>query len=618
MQRRIARPWQPHLTILFMLALVMSALATPSASQADGFPVRSYTNPLRVIAPGIGNNLVESCADPSIFYEEEDGYWYTFCTKDPLNDDDVNANGEYIFRNMPILRSSDLVFWTYVGTVFDDTNFPDWVEPSAGLFAPAIEYFNDTYYLYYSITDTKLEPRNDDSAIGVATSDSPLGPWVDSGSPVVEPSARATIDPEVIEVDGQKYMFYGSYFGGISARTLSADGLTTDPASQVQITIDNRYEAPFIVQRNGYYYLFVSATDCCRGPLTGYSVFAGRSRNPLGPYVDREGVSLLEPRVGGTPVLSMNGNRWVGPGHNAVFQDFGGQWWTVYHAVDRDEPYYSRSPGFTKRPLLIDPVDWIGGWPTVRGGSWASDTRQPAPAAQPGQRSAYQTQRARPDRPGNLLPRFGDEFRGDELDERWSWVRQPDSDQYRVRNGAFRFDTQDGDLFIDSNTAPVLTRAAPRGDYVVETRVRLNMPLDKCPPDCRFIQAGLVIYGDDDNFVKLADVAIFNTRQTEFAKEVAPVPERYPRYGNTVVGPPNNWTWLRIVKRVEGDEELYTAYTSRDGETWVRGGTWTHQLGADARIGLVSMGGTGFTATFDYVRVSDVARQRQQSPRGGK
>jgi arabinan endo-1,5-alpha-L-arabinosidase len=35
----------------------------------------------------------------------------------------------------------------------------------------------------------------------------------------------------------------------------------------------------------------------------------------------------------------------------------------------------------------------------------------------------------------------------------------------------------------------------------------------------------------------------------------------------------------------------------------VRGGTWTHELGRDAQLGLVAMGGTGFTAEFDYVRV---------------
>ena len=49
----------------------------------------------------------------------------------------------------------------------------------------------------------------------------------------------------------------------------------------------------------------------------------------------RTGASLLAGQVGGTPVISMNGNRWVGPGHNAIFTDFEGQDWFVYHAVDR-------------------------------------------------------------------------------------------------------------------------------------------------------------------------------------------------------------------------------------------------------------------------------------------
>jgi arabinan endo-1,5-alpha-L-arabinosidase len=117
------------------------------------------------------------------------------------------------------------------------------------------------------------------------------------------------------------------------------------------------------------------------------------------------------------------------------------------------------------------------------------------------------------------------------------------------------------------------------------------------------VQAGLVIYGDDNNFIKLVEVSIWETRQTEFAKELFPVPDGYPRYGNTVVGPPGEWSYLRIVKRNTKDGEFYTAYTSLDGVNWVRGGTWTHELGADASIGLVSMGGSGFTANFDYVRV---------------
>jgi arabinan endo-1,5-alpha-L-arabinosidase len=77
----------------------------------------------------------------------------------------------------------------------------------------------------------------------------------------------------------------------------------------------------------------------------------------------------------------------------------------------------------------------------------------------------------------------------------------------------------------------------------------------------------------------------------------------FPRYGNSVVGPPGDWTWLRIVKRQQGPAELYAAYSSRDGVSWVGGVTWTHSLGPTARIGLVSQSGAGFTVEFDYVRV---------------
>ncbi|HEU5090287.1 MAG TPA: family 43 glycosylhydrolase, partial [Roseiflexaceae bacterium] len=328
---------------------------------------------------------------------------------------------------------------------------------------------------------------------------------------------------------------------------------------------------------------------------------AGRSKEPLGPYVDKQGISLLAGRIGGTPVISMNGNRWVGPGHNAVFKDLAGQTWFLYHAVDRNDPYFAGETGFTKRPVLLDPLDWVNDWPTVRGGLWASDEPVAAPVASPSDKATYTTTLAQPDLPGDLIAASSDEFGGASLNAQWSWVREPVAGTSGVEGGVFEFDTQAADLFVDSNNASVLTEPAPQGDYMVETSVALDLPAEGC---CfNYVQAGLVIYGDDDNFIKLTSVSIWETRQTEFAKELSPVPNGYPRYGNTVVGPPNETTWLRIVKTTVGNEELYRAYTSRDGTTWVRGGVWTHQLGAGAKIGLVSMGGSGFNARFDYVRV---------------
>jgi arabinan endo-1,5-alpha-L-arabinosidase len=340
------------------------------------------------------------------------------------------------------------------------------------------------------------------SAIGVSTSDSPTGPWTQAAVPAIEPHAAAccaasnrwVIDPHVITDDtGKKYIYYGSYFGGLSVRTLSDDGLISDPQSQVDISIPNRYEAAYVVKREGYYYLFGSATNCCNGQLSGYSVFAGRSKSPLGPFVDREGVSFLAARVGGTPVLSMNGNRWVGPGHNAVFTDFAGQDWVVYHAVDSTAPYFTKSGTEMplKRHLMMDPLDWIDGWPTVRGGLWASDSPQPAPAGRRGDKGSYKP--ATPpqdDAPGTLVDTLSDEFNAAALSAQWSWVREPAAATFGLLGGGFRMQTQPADLYVDQNMASVLHEAAPPGDYMVETKVTLDMPAEGALHGSRALTGG--------------------------------------------------------------------------------------------------------------------------------
>jgi hypothetical protein len=98
-------------------------------------------------------------------------------------------------------------------------------------------------------------------------------------------------------------------------------------------------------------------------------------------------------------------------------------------------------------------------------------------------------------------------------------------------------------------------------------------------------------------------VAIWNTRQTEFGKEM-PYAGRLS-YGGTIVGPPAETTWLRLTHRVDpgnGEHEL-RAWTSRDGHSWVKGGVWTLPAGSKVRVGLVSHGGAGALAQFDYFRL---------------
>ena len=626
------------LLVLGLLAPV-SAVAAPTGAGATvgGANPGTYSNPLRPRIPGDG--VVESCADPTVIRGQVPGdtTWYMYCTTDPLNDEDLDANGDLVFHRVPTMTSKDLVNWTYVGDAFPPgpAGLPDWAEDTAALWAPEVVYSTtyQKYYMFFGVTNTDAavsgEPNCDsDNAIGVAYSASPTGPWTFSDTPVVGPRRGGggcnflwTYDPDVLgdSIGAKSILYYGSYYGGIYAAdvTLNPTGATATTIRQV--AIDNKYEGANVVYRDGYYYLFVSATNCCNGALTGYSVFVGRSTSPTGPFVDQQGNLLTDAQAGGTPFLTMNGNRWVGTGHNTVFQDANGDWWTIYHAVDQEDPFFETAVGFTKRPPLLDAIDWVNGWPTVNGGSGPSDRPLPAPAGQEGEVSRHHTQLVKPQDPHKLLVRYSDEFSGTSLSGEWSWEAGENAPanppNHHVSNGVLTVEMQHADQYVDSNNAYVLVRDAPAGDYVVETKVRVSVPDEGC---CfNYAQAGLMVYDDQDNYVKLTNTSIWNTRQTEFAKEINPVPAGWARYGNTVVGPPSEeWTYLRIVVErltgaesaaAGGDTESYTAYTSQDGQTWVRGGTWTHSLGADAQIALAAFGLTDpaqtFTAEFDYVRV---------------
>jgi arabinan endo-1,5-alpha-L-arabinosidase len=596
-----------------LLATVLTVGGLATASPALG-ATGTYRNPILPESP-IGP--VESCADPVVIQGQEgetdpetgEALWFMYCTTDPLNDEDRDPNGDLVFHLIPIFSSTNLVDWTYEGDAFLER--PDWVADDAGLWAPEIAYLDGEYHLYYGASWTEAEG----SAIGVATSDTPTGPFTDSGDPVVDPICcwQWVFDPEIVRVGEETWIFFGSYFGGIRARQLDETYTESLPETQVQITIDNRYEGAEVVFHDGYYYLFVSASNCCAGPLTGYGVFVGRSEDPLGPYVDQEGVSLLDMHVGGTPVIAQNGNRWVGPGHNTVFQDEDGQWWTMYHAVDVTDPYFEDAVGFTKRPAMLDAIDWVDGWPVVSGGP--SDTPQQAPAAQEGETTNHKVERQPRERLGTLI--WADEFDDGVIDPAWSWVREPNATE---SGGVLTMDIQDRELYQEFNTASVLLRDLPDGNWVVETKVSLGVPND---PECcyNYAQVGLVVYDSDDAFIKAVEFSNWNTRQVEFAKEIDDAPAGYQRYGNMLGGPAGEpWTWIRIVHYETGrgsvdgpygGNERYTIWTSHDGETWTRGGTWAHDLGEDAQLGLIAMGlqaPADHTAEFDYVRVYTLRR----------
>src|SRR3954471_17517704 len=356
--------------------------AAPAATSRTGTLVpTTYRNP-------VSRTVGDTYADPDVV-RGRDGWWYAYATSDPLH------SGETTLHYIPMSRSRDLVHWTYAGDAFSAAKLPSWAhtttpDHTASLWAPDVHYVDGQWRMYYVVTETRGSPTTDaevnDNAIGLATAPTALGPWTDSGAPVLEPRRVSannylwTFDPDVVrDVDGTEHIFYGSYYGGIFEPTLDRSGRHA-AGDEKRIAIDNKFEGTYIKRKGGYWYLFASTANCCAGPTTGYSVQVGRSKSITGPYVDASGARLTDSRAGGTPVLNQNGNRWVGAGHNAVATDLAGQDWIVYHAIDRADPYLNGTDGINSRPMLLDRLHWVEGGPAVRAGRGPSAAPQAGPA----------------------------------------------------------------------------------------------------------------------------------------------------------------------------------------------------------------------------------------------
>ena len=103
---------------------------------------------------------------------------------------------------------------------------------------------------------------------------------------------------------------------------------------------------------NGYYYLFASFDKCCNGTSSTYNIRYGRSTSITGPYVDKDGNSLLD--GGGTVLASSSGNM-IGPGGQCIFTTSSGGTAMGYH-------YYDKSNSGTAT-LMIRDIKTVSGWP---------------------------------------------------------------------------------------------------------------------------------------------------------------------------------------------------------------------------------------------------------------
>ncbi len=309
---------QTKLIILFLVSVFSLAVQAQSEENYFRNPVMNH-----------------DCPDPTLV-KHRDGSYYLLST------------------GCPVYKSKDLVNWTYVKGAFQGVTAPSFVE-GGGLWAPDVSYINDQYVIHYSMSTWGGEWT---CGIGVAVSQRPYGPYTDLGKLFIssEIGVQNSIDPFYIEDDGKKYLFWGS-FRGIYAIELSDDGLSIKEGAEKKQIAGTMIEGTYIHKHGDYYYLFGSSGSCCDGNNSSYQLVVARSKNLLGPYVDKNNKTAIN---NGFALVIKGDDNVAGPGHcSEIVTDDAGKDWIFYHGYRREDPDNGRV-------LHLDQVKWDSqDWPYI-------------------------------------------------------------------------------------------------------------------------------------------------------------------------------------------------------------------------------------------------------------
>lgn len=250
-------------------------------------------------------------ADPDIMYSNKTGKYYIY----PTSDGYMNWGG-YYFK---AFSSNNLKDWTDEGVILDLKSDVSWADRNA--WAPDIIEMSvgkGKYKYYYYFTAAQK--------IGVAISDHPTGPFVDSGKPLINSKPKGVsggqeIDPNVFWDPKSKknYLYWGN--GYLAVAELNKDMISLKPNTTEVITPDNTFrEGIYVTYRDGVYYFLWSEDDT---RSENYRVRYGTSKSPLGPIDIPEDNLILEKRA--TDGI-------YGTGHNSVLNiPNTDEWYIVYH-----------------------------------------------------------------------------------------------------------------------------------------------------------------------------------------------------------------------------------------------------------------------------------------------
>ena len=209
-------------------------------------------------------------ADPSAHVFNNRVYVYT-------SHDQNNADG-FNMRDYHVFSSADLNTWEDHGVILDVDSVP-WAKEY--MWAPDCSYRNGTYYFYFPAKDFDGKFR-----IGVATSASPVGPFIPESEPI---KGSFSVDPAVfIDDDGQAYMYFGGAGDGGQTTPWVAkmsEDMKEFSEKPIALTgIDYWFEACWMNKFNDTYYLSYSTGEF-HSDYPDRSILAyATSDNPFGPF----------------------------------------------------------------------------------------------------------------------------------------------------------------------------------------------------------------------------------------------------------------------------------------------------------------------------------------------
>ena len=285
-----------------------------------------------------GNPVLEGYyADPDVLYSEKTGKYYIYPTSDGFD----GWSGTY-FKTF---SSDDLLNWTDEDIILNLETDVSWADRHA--WAPCIieKKMKKGYKYYYYFTAAQK--------IGVAVADQPTGPFIDSGSALIDFKPEGInrgqeIDPEVFfdPVSGKDYLYWGN--GYLAVVELNDDMISFKENSLKIITPDRTFrEGVTVFYREGLYYFLWSENDT-RDP--DYRVRYGTSKSPLGP------IEIPEENI----VITKNPEAGIyGTGHNSVLQiPNKDEWYIVYHRFNWPAGIHmGRAAGF-HREVCIDKMEF--------------------------------------------------------------------------------------------------------------------------------------------------------------------------------------------------------------------------------------------------------------------